>query len=258
MVPNLFRSAEYWHALMQSAHIFDKGVPAIMHDRPRSYYKCLLDLDAESLLELLRRPDIMLLKEADYVKVLRRLAVDIKADAIADEGLLPIEDAPSADLPLVAVGHMAPKVHHEVIFLGTTIHYDNWSQRSGERRAYIRCRSEAHKDHNGIQCTKYSQLNQFPTVKDLAAWLLAWRDGGEDLPDRFSHRKLGKQKKQQHASASATFPTASHPPISSPAASSPLLPPSFSDIPDATLTWSEACWVPQPPCGPSFVPRARG
>ena len=90
---NLFKSSEYWQALMQLDSIFKKGVAEVFHHRPRAYYRCLMDLDANALNALLQRPDLMELKEAHFMRAFRGLQLpDPGLPALGAEGMAALED----------------------------------------------------------------------------------------------------------------------------------------------------------------------
>ena len=112
--------------------------------------------------------------------------------ALGAEGMAALEDnndvpGPDDHLPPAALHHAAVAAT-EVNFAGIIVRYDNWSHSSGERRAYAMCGSPDHRDAHGNPCSKYRQCNQFPNQQAHFAWLVAWLEGGKDLPSRETHK----------------------------------------------------------------------
>ena len=192
----LGRSKKYLEALVDSTFLFGRGAPEIHHDKPEAYYECLYKL--KDLAALHRRPDFATLGQRQFQALLRGdlpevdmpaalgdvLEPDVEPPdrlAIADGAVSGDEDANVEPAPVpVAPGVLVPvamavgvpnafELLAPVHFEGLTCRFDNFSHTSGQLRCYVKC---LHSGHHA--CFRYAQTNQFPTTKELLAYLFAW------------------------------------------------------------------------------------
>ena len=92
--------------------LIKKGVTEIFHDKPRAYYSCLLSMDRDGLLSLLRHHRLNDFKEHDFISALRGTALDLlPADDPGGADAVPhLEDVPCGDDALHPDDDPAPGV----------------------------------------------------------------------------------------------------------------------------------------------------
>ena len=107
-------------------------------------------------------------------------------------------DAPAIPPPLAAphllMPHL-PEAPAPVVFgIGgypsMTIHFDNYTHQSGNRRALMYCQTDGHKP----KCRRYIFLHSYPTTEHACAWLFAWGVGGAVKDDASSHIEYDPDK----------------------------------------------------------------
>ena len=192
---NLFKSKEYWTALMYHEVVFDTGMEAFPHYKPPGYYMCVLKLNDAAFKAMLARPDLDQLRQVDFLMLAKGRHVPLFPQASL-EPIADIErdtDFPDAPAPLPPATAMATTVHvprlrHSVKMVQDTVYLDGWSHSSGQRRAYILCGSTQHAEGARNLCDKYRQLCQFDTQERCFAWLYAWKHGGNTQANRLCHR----------------------------------------------------------------------
>jgi hypothetical protein len=193
---DLLRPKSYWVALVHSQTIFAKpgGLLRILHAGVDPYLKALLGMkDLKAVADI---PDQQLksLTSTQFRDLMKGINGPLEiADGLSseDEGALEddpesqdegggranrrskrvnlcIEDIPAVD---VSVGQLALKVH-----------YDNFSHRSGRRRAWVVCPLH-------IDCEKWVFLHSHPNPRRAAAYLVAWMKLGFSVKRRNQAQK---------------------------------------------------------------------
>ena len=168
----------------QLAH--SMGVVEIPHSYLEGFYVALVSLPQDRLATLLRRADLAQWKNGDFAAFLKggppaMLALpedsyDIRHLALGDSALPPLAVPAALARAAVPPG--------KLIGDGVEIFFDNWSQRSGEHRAYVHCDIEAHGPRT------YRQLSLFPTPNRCFSFLIAWLQAAEVLPSQEDHRQF--------------------------------------------------------------------
>lgn len=190
---DFFRNAEYFKALNQLDSLWAKGVPQVLHHRPKAYYECLLTLSGERLRTFLALPGLDQLSSKQMANFLagkeldapqaRRLAA-APADDDAGHEVDDVDEGAMADDALVRHVPLVMEVPSMTVSIGGEqyiVHYDSCSHSHGNLRAYIRCAA-----HAGQACIKYTQVRFHPSRERCVAFLVAW--------SRIGHSMLGQSK----------------------------------------------------------------
>ena len=161
--------------------VYRKGIDAISHIGPHSYYHVLPTVDDLSRLRAI--PEVSATADSTFKDMLLRLApkaglaiADADQDEIGEPGmdLAPVAAAVAAPAIPVAM-HMPPPQPWEISCGHTTItlRADGFSHASSRRRAYCKCPWDGH-----IACFKYATLASYPEPWMAAAAIICYMRGG--------------------------------------------------------------------------------
>ena len=159
-------SKDYFEALLRSHELFGNGLAAFVHEAPRSYYRCLLELKDYTALNEIR--DVAHTSEAAWKQMLTDGGIHADAGVAGVSDELDLEGEPDAArgcvramhlaLPLPAVVEEVKPQQFEFDCLGKRllINLDGLSHQSGQRHVYASC------PWKHWSCHKYHFLNSFP------------------------------------------------------------------------------------------------
>ena len=108
-------SKDYFEALLRSHELFGNGLAAFVHDAPRSYYRCLLELKDYTALNEIR--DVAHTSEAAWKQMLTDGGIHADAGVAGVSDELDLEGEPDAARGCVRAMHLAlplPAVVEEV------------------------------------------------------------------------------------------------------------------------------------------------
>ena len=182
------RPTSYFVALAESPLLFEKGVNRILHRMSDRYYKCLLQLQGQALVELLREGSLEDQVDAWFAKRLK----DGGIDGVDSDDDPVVEPLPLADQAPDNQGMLAPLaerpdewprmlVHTGPGSLQVKIYFDHFTSSASTRaqRSYCVCTQ-----HN---CTKWK--NRFGDKLSFAAYMYQWSLDGQmpAISDKVTH-----------------------------------------------------------------------
>jgi hypothetical protein len=190
--PDFKQPLAYFVALHLARRVFTKGVPRICHGCPNSYYKCLIQLDAERLQRMLTNADGQ--AEAWFKALLAGKESDSECDGDGDGplGPRPSEDnAPirsSLPLPVLDVAPATGWERAQVSRGGTSlvlkVYADHFSHQTagGEGRQRGWCDCPFH-----LACIRYRFCDEYESRELMCDSVHAWMLAGPSHPTKHEH-----------------------------------------------------------------------
>ena len=182
-VRSIHKQKSYFAALAMLDVLFEKGVPAVEHNQPDSYYRCLIALDGAKLQSFLAG-----YSAASSVQSFGLLAL---ADANGPDQELEVEDVamvadePCAAAALPALAELPEGWSRCIAHLGgdslrLKVYFDNSSGGSVQQRGLVECT-------HSCRCRKH--VNTFGTKLEFCAYYYQWNCDGDrdDITSRAEH-----------------------------------------------------------------------
>jgi hypothetical protein len=194
-VPGMQQPASYFAALAYRDEVLFKGVDRILHRQVDGYYKCLLRMSSEPLLNLLSTMGgnnndwfVRQLKSAGHVPVACQIDEE-PFDAVGSAAVVVpmLEDIPAEignDNVLVETvvfsGWSRVLVDSGIGSPAFKVYFDNSTHQSGRQRGWI--------DSLAHDCTKYDFCSG--SKVEFCTYLYLWALRGDDCVDRWAHLQV--------------------------------------------------------------------